>query len=49
MNDYYGAKFADILPIQPDDVRSIFARERFSVGREEIDSIIVAVKETTGT
>ena len=49
VNDYYAAKIADILPIHPDDVRSIFARERFSVGREEIDSIIVAVKETTGT
>jgi DNA-directed RNA polymerase subunit F len=49
VNDYYAAKIADILPIYPDDVRSIFARERFSVGREEIDSIIVAVKETTGT
>ena len=48
VNDYYAAKIADILPIHPDDVRSIFARERFSVGREEIDSIIVAVKETTG-
>ena len=49
VNDYYAAKIADILPTHPDDVRSIFARERFSVGREEIDSIIVAVKETTGT
>ena len=49
VNDYYAAKIADILPMHPDDVRSIFARERFSVGREEIDSIIVAVRETTGT
>ena len=48
VNDYYAAKIADILPMHPDDVRSIFARERFSVGREEIDSIIAAVKETTG-
>ncbi len=48
VNDYYAAKIADILPMHPDDVRSIFARERFSVGREEIDSIIAAVKEITG-
>ena len=48
VNDYYAAKIADILPMHPDDVRSIFARERFSVGREEIDSIIAAVEEITG-
>ena len=45
----YAAKIADILPMHPDDVRAIFARERFSVGREEIDSIIAADKEITGT
>ena len=48
VDEYYAAKIADILPMHPDDVRSIFARERFSLGREEIDSIINAVKETTG-
>ena len=48
VNDYYAAKIADILPMHPDDVRSIFARERFSVGRDEIDSIIAVVKEITG-
>ena len=47
VNDYYAAKIADILPMHPDDVRSIFARERFSVGRDEIDFIIAAVKEIT--
>ena len=48
VDEYYAAKIADILPMHPDDVRSIFARERFSLGREEIDSIINAVKEITG-
>ena len=48
VDDYYAAKIADILPMHPDDVRSIFARERFSLGREEIDSIVNAVKEITG-
>ena len=48
VDDYYAAKIADILPMHPDDVRSIFARERFFLGRDEIDSIIAAVKETTG-
>ena len=31
VDDYYAAKIADILPMHPDDVRSIFARERFSL------------------
>ena len=48
VDEYYAAKIADILPMHPDDVRSIFARERFLLGREEIDSIINAVRETTG-
>ena len=48
VDEYYAAKIADILPMHPDDVRSIFARERFSLGREEIDSIINAVREPTG-
>ena len=48
VDGYYAAKIADILPMHPDDVRSIFARERFSLGRDEIDSIIAAVKEITG-
>ena len=48
VDEYYAAKIADILPMHPDDVRSIFARVRFSLCREEIDSIINAVRETTG-
>ena len=32
VDEYYAAKIADILPMHPDDVRSIFARERFSLG-----------------
>ena len=48
VDNYYAVKIADVLPTYPDEVRSIFARERFSLGREEIDSIIEAVRETTG-
>ena len=44
---YYAAKIADILPAHPDDVRAIFARERFSVGNDEIEAIIAAVQENT--
>ena len=38
---------ADILPTHPNDVRAIFARERFSLGQDEIDAIIAAVQEHT--
>ena len=48
VNDYYASKIVDVLPMHPDDVRSIFARERFSLGHDEIDNIISAVKETMG-
>ena len=46
VDDYYAAKIADVLPMHPDEVRSIFARERFSLGHDEIDSIISVVRET---
>ena len=48
VNDYYAAKIVDVLPMHADDVRSIFARERFSLGHDEIDTIISTVKETMG-
>ena len=48
VDDYYAIKIADVLPMHPDEVRSLFARERFSLGRDEIDAIITAVKETMG-
>ena len=48
VDEYYAVKIVDVLPMHPDDVRSIFAKERFSLGRDEIDSIIDAVRETTG-
>ncbi len=44
---FYAAKIADILPTHPNDVRAIFARERFSLGQEEISAIIAAVQENT--
>ena len=49
VDDFYAAKIADILPTHPNDVRAIFARERFSLGQDEIDAIIAAVQEHTET
>ena len=48
VNDYYAAKIVDVLPMHADDVSTIFARERISLGHDEIDTIISTVKETMG-
>ena len=48
VNGYYAAKIVDVLPMHADAVRSIFARERFSLGHDEIDTIVSVVKETMG-
>ena len=48
VNDYYAAKIVDVLPMHVDDVGPAFARERFSLGHDEIDTIISAVKENHG-
>jgi len=47
VDDFYAAKIADILPTHPNDVRAIFARERFTLGQDEIAAIIAAVQEHT--
>ena len=48
VNAYYATKIADILPQSPDEVRALFARERFSLGNDEIAQIITAVKDNLG-
>ena len=48
VNVYYATKIADILPQSPDEVRALFARERFSLGNDEIAQIITAVKDNLG-
>ena len=48
VNIYYATKIADILPQSPDEVRALFARERYSLGNDEIARIITAVQENIG-
>ena len=48
VNNYYATKIADILPQSPDEVRALFARERFTLGNDEIAQIITAVKDNLG-
>lgn len=41
-------KIVDLCPVHPDDVRSVFARERFQLEKEEIDKIIALVQSYSG-
>ena len=38
-------KIAELLPQHPDDVRAIFAKERFNLEEKEINQIIEIVKK----
>ena len=45
VKEHLAYKIADILPEHPDDVKAIFARERYSLAEEEIKEILDIVKE----
>jgi len=36
-------KLADLLPTHPDDVRAVFAKERFSLSKEDVDLVVQIV------
>jgi len=38
-------KIVDILPVHPDEVRAIFAKERFTLEDDEIKMILKIVEE----
>ena len=38
-------KLADLLPTHPDDVRAVFAKERFSLPKEDVDRIVEIVSK----
>lgn len=44
----HAIKIVDTLPTNADDVRAIFAKERFQLEKEEIDSIIALVTAYSG-
>lgn len=48
LNEWHRAKIVDVAPSHPDDVRAIFAKDRFTLENEEIDRIINAVKASVG-
>ena len=36
-------KIADLLAVHPDDVRAVFAKERFTLSKEDLDRVIEIV------
>ena len=44
VTEAHAFKIADLLPTHPDDVRAIFAKERFTLGKEEIEKVIKIVE-----
>ncbi len=45
ISDVNAVKIADLLPTHPDDVRAIFAKERFTLGEDEIEKILETVRK----
>ncbi len=43
VNAEYAYKLADLCPVEADDVRSIFAKSRITIGDSEVDQIIETV------
>jgi DNA-directed RNA polymerase subunit F len=44
VSEFHAFKIADLLPTHPDDVRAVFAKERFTLGKEEIEKVIKIVE-----
>jgi DNA-directed RNA polymerase subunit F len=44
VSEFHAFKIADLLPTHPDDVRAVFAKERFTLGKEEIEKVIKVVE-----
>jgi DNA-directed RNA polymerase subunit F len=44
VNEFHAYKIADLLPTHPDDVRAVFAKERFTLGKEEIEMVVKVVE-----
>ena len=45
VSDFLAFKIAELLPQHPDEVRPIFAKERFTLEEDEIKQIIEIVKK----
>lgn len=45
VREHLAYKLADFLPEHPDDIKVVFARERFTLGEDEIKQILDIVKK----
>jgi DNA-directed RNA polymerase subunit F len=43
MTPFTATKIADLLPTHSDDVRAVFAKERFSLAKEDIERVVEIV------
>ncbi|MGQ0536829.1 MAG: RNA polymerase Rpb4 family protein [Methanobacteriota archaeon] len=44
VSEWHAVKLADVAPTHADDVRAIFAKDRFTLEKDEIDKIIELVQ-----
>jgi len=45
MSEVNAMKIADLIPTHADDVRAIFAKERFALSKEDMDHVLEIVRE----
>ncbi len=45
MSEFNAAKIADVLPTHADDIRAIFAKERFALSKEDMDRVLEIVRQ----
>jgi len=45
MSEFNAVKIADILPTHADDLRAIFAKERFALSKEDMDRVLEIVRQ----
>lgn len=45
MSEFNAVKIADLLPTHTDDLRAIFAKERFALTKEDMDRVLEIVRQ----
>ncbi|TLZ71573.1 MAG: RNA polymerase [Methanobacteriota archaeon] len=45
MSEFNAVKVSDLLPTHADDVRAIFAKERFALSKEDMDRVLEIVRQ----
>ncbi len=45
MSEFNAVKVADLLPTHADDIRAIFAKERFALSKEDMDRVLELVRQ----